>query len=226
MVITLLKQLPETWSTDQLPELLCISRVCMRTLTTRTAMFRCFHIILIVFFPLILSASTVQPVKSERVSTQQGYSVLKIFLEDEQYLTAIRYFKTVISFSATRQPVADLVDDIADISEYSLEQLEELAEEKPEIHFNQLEENSVAVSTLDSLRYTTARRFINDTANFEKNILLSQVQILPVIAHLAQTLQENETNLKRKYWLHKLSLKFTVLYRRAYAQLYITQPAS
>ncbi|MGB5397206.1 MAG: hypothetical protein WBN96_08660, partial [Gammaproteobacteria bacterium] len=117
-------------------------------------MFRCFHIILIVFFPLILSASTVQPVESERVSTQQGYSVLRIFLEDEQYLTAIRYFKTVISFSATRQPVADLVDDIADISEYSLEQLEQLAEEKPEIRFNQLKENSVAVSTLDSLRYT------------------------------------------------------------------------
>lgn len=198
----------------------------MRTLSTRFAILRCFNFLLIVFFPLILSASTTQPADSGRVNTHPGYSVLRIFLEDEQYLTAIRHFKSIISFSGTAQPVADLVDDIADISESSLEQLEDLAEEKPKIRFNQLEEDSVAVSTLDSLRYTTARRFIDDTANFEKNILLSQVQILPVIAHLAQTLQENETNLERKYWLHKLSLKFTVLYRRATAQLNTTQSNS
>ena len=189
-------------------------------------MLRYFHILWFVFFPLILSASTELPVKSksetESVSTHPGYTVLRIFLEDEQYLTAIRHFKTILSFTGTRQAIAELADDIADISEHALEQLEELADEKPEIRFDQLDEKSVAVSTLDSLRYTTAKQFLHEIESFDKNLLISQVQILPVIAQLASTLEENETSMKRKHWLHKLSLKYTVLYRRATALLSVS----
>ncbi|MDH5436875.1 MAG: hypothetical protein OEX83_08950 [Gammaproteobacteria bacterium] len=184
-------------------------------------MYRYLTILLFVLFPLTLSASALSSDKPEHIRLLRGYDALRLFLEDEQYLTTVRRLKNVITFSGINQPLANLVDDIADISETALEELEDLAEQTPVIQFGVLDEASIAVSTLDSMRYATAKTFLKDSENFEKNLLLSQVQILPVIAHLAKQLEELETSAIRKYWLHKLATKYSTLYQRAYAQLVI-----
>jgi hypothetical protein len=182
-------------------------------------MFRCFHSLIIFLFPLILVASTVLPGNQAKVNNNPGYSALRLFLEDEQHLTTVRRIKSLISFRTIDDSVANLVDDIADISEAALDELDTLSTLRPEINFESLAETSIARATFDSLRYTTAEKFLRDGDDFEKNLLLSQIQILPVIVHLSQQLEENENRIKRKHWLYKLGLKYNVLYQRANAQL-------
>ena len=125
-------------------------------------------------------------------SSNQAYSVLKLFLEDEQHLTTIRRVKTVISFEGISDDSTKLVDEIADASEQALEELEKLAAASPTIVFEEFPEKSIGKATLDSLRMTTAKEFLLNTDEFEKNLLLSQSQILRVISHLAKQLEQKK----------------------------------
>ena len=151
-----------------------------------------------------------------------GYSVLRLFLDDEQYLTTIRRVKTVITFDGISDESTRLIDDIADASEQALEELEQLAAEKPAIEFVELSEDSIGKATLDSLRITTAKEFLFDADDFEKNLLLSQSQILRVISHLAQQLAEKETSEQRRAWLDQLAQRYENYYRQVYARLAVT----
>jgi hypothetical protein len=151
-----------------------------------------------------------------------GYTVLKLFLEDEQYLSSIRRVKTVITFEGISESSTLLIDDIADTSEQALEELEKLATATPAIVFEDFSEESIGKSTLDSLRMTTAREFLLDSDEFEKNLLLSQSQILRVISHLAEELAEKETNGKRKAWLDKLAERYESYYQQVYLRLAVT----
>jgi hypothetical protein len=65
----------------------------------------------------------------------------------------------------------------------------------------------------------TAREFLIHTDDFEKSLLISQSQILPVIIHLARELEEKETNSERKEWLHKLAIRYEHYYQQAYARI-------
>jgi len=151
-----------------------------------------------------------------------SYSVLRLFLEDEQHLTAIRRVKTVISFEGISGESTILIDDIADASEQALEELERLAAEKPTLEFVELSEESIGKATLNSLRITTAKEFLLNTDDFEKNLLLSQSQILRVISHLAQQLGEKESSDQRKAWLDQLAERYENYYQRVYARLAVT----
>ena len=155
-------------------------------------------------------------------SLDAGYSVLRLFLDDEQYLTSIRRVKTVITFTGISGESTVLIDDIADASEQALEELERLAMEKPAIAFVELPEESIGKATLDSLRLTTAKEFLLDADDFEKNLLLSQSQILRVISHLAQQLAEKETSEQRKAWLDQLAQRYENYYQQVYARLAVS----
>ncbi|MGD8933914.1 MAG: hypothetical protein PVF35_03985 [Gammaproteobacteria bacterium] len=155
-------------------------------------------------------------------SINPGYSVLKLFLEDEQHLTTIRRVKTVISFEGISANSTRLVDEIADTSEKALAELDKLAAASPAIVFEQFPEDSIGKATLDSLRMTTAKEFLLDADEFEKNLLLSQSQILRVISHLAKQLEEKETSDKRKSWLARLAERYESYYQQVYALLLVT----
>ena len=150
-----------------------------------------------------------------------GYSALKIFLEDEQYLTAIRIAKTLLSFEGISDNTKKLIDEISDSSEKALEELEQLAARKPVIVFEEFSDESIGKATLDSMRLATAKEFLFDTDDFEKNLLLSQSQILRVISHLARQLEEKETDAKRKAWLNKLAARYENYYKQVYARISI-----
>jgi hypothetical protein len=160
--------------------------------------------------------------QSDAHSVDAGYSALRLFLEDEQHLTTIRRIKTVITFNGVSDKTAKLIDQIADTSEQALEELDQLATAKPVIVFQDFDEDSIGKATLDSMRYTTAREFLFDSEDFEKSLLLSQSQILPVISHLARQLEQSETNAKRKAWLNKLAKRYEEYYRKVYARIAIT----
>ncbi len=155
-----------------------------------------------------------------------GYSALKLFLEDEQHLTTIRRVKTVLTFEGISDGSKKLIDDIADSSEQALEELEKLAAAKPVIVFHDFSDDSIGKATLDSLRIATAKEFLLDTDDFEKNLLLSQSKILRVISHLARQLEQKETSVRRKAWLNKLALRFENYYQQVYARISVTGKAS
>ena len=160
--------------------------------------------------------------RSATSPTSTGYSALKLFLEDEQYLTAIRRTKMVISFSGISDKSEKLIDKISDSSEQALKELEKLAAVKPSIVFEEFSDETIGKATLDSLRMTTAKEFLLKSENFEKNLLLSQLNILRVISHLAEQLEEKETSSKRKAWLKKLANRYENYYQQIYARITIS----
>jgi len=151
-----------------------------------------------------------------------GYSALILFLEDEQYLTAIRRTKMVITFSGISDGSTKLIDDITSSSEQALEDLEKLVEEKPRIILKDFSDEMIGKVTFDSLRMTAAKEFLFDTDDFEKNLLISQLKVLRVISHLAMQLEEKETNRKRKIWLSKLAARYENYYQKVNARISIS----
>jgi len=160
--------------------------------------------------------------KAAANTVDHGYSALKLFLEDEQHLTTIRRVKTVLTFEGISRGSKNLIDEIADTSAQALDQLDKLAASKPAIVFVDFSNDSIGKATLDSLRIATAKEFLFKTDDFEKNLLLSQSQILRVISHLAKQLEEKETNAKRKAWLRKLSKRYEKYYQLVFARISIT----
>ena len=149
------------------------------------------------------------------VATGSGYTLLRQLLVDEHYLTTIRRVKHILNFGGISASSAKLVDQISSSSENALRQLDALATEPPAVQFDQLDEPNIAISTFDSLRYDMARKFIFDGERFEKDVLLSQVQVLPVITHLTKQLEANEANSRRKKWLHSLAEHYSQFYKRS-----------
>lgn len=173
---------------------------------------------------LLVIAAAVGPANGSRHQASNsninfGYSALKLFLADEQHLTTIRRVKTVISLEGVSKATKKLIDDIADSSEQALAQLEKLAPAKPAIVFHDFDDDFIGKATLDSMRYATAKEFLFDSDDFEKNLLVSQAQILRVISHLASQLEQNETNPKRRAWLNKLSRRYEAYYQRVFARI-------
>lgn len=151
--------------------------------------------------------------------TAGGYTALKLFLEDEELLTAIRRAKMLITFTGISDRSAKLVDKIADSSELALEELETLAGAKPAIVFEDLSNETIALATLDSLRSKTAREFLFDGRHFEKNLLLSQLKILRVISHLAKQIENKESNAKRRAWLNRLAEQYENYYQQVLSRI-------
>ncbi len=154
--------------------------------------------------------------------TSTGYSALKLFLEDEQHLTAIRRTKMIFTFSGISDGTSNLVDDIADSSEQALEEMEKLLAIKPRIKCVDFSDDLIGKATFDSLRFTTGKDFLFESDDFEKNLLVSQLKVLRVISHLALQLEEIETNNRRKTWLNKLAVRYEDYYQKVYARLSIS----
>ncbi len=160
--------------------------------------------------------------KQQADSIESGYSALRLFLEDEQYLTTLRRVKLVLAFEGISDQSTMLVDEIADASGQALDDLEKLAAAKPAIAFRQFSDDSIGKATFDSLRFATAKELLLETNDFEKDLLLSQSNILRVISHLAKQLEAKETNVKRKAWLKKLALRYEKYYQQVYARISVT----
>ena len=158
---------------------------------------------------------------SSRSHLSDGYGALKLFLEDEQYLTWIRRTNAVLTFNDINESSMLLIDEIADASEGALDELEQLAKLKPGIVFVEFSDESIGKATLDSLRISTAKEFLLDSADFEKNLLLSQSNILRVISHLARELEQKETNVRRKKWLKKLADRYERYYQQVFSRISI-----
>jgi hypothetical protein len=152
---------------------------------------------------------------SATVATEPGYSALRLFLVDEHYLTTIRRIKFVLNFGGISQGSTELIDQISGTSADALNQLDSLAAEPPAIQFAPFDKSNIAMTTFDALRYDMARQLILDDEHFEKDLLLSQVQVLPVIIHLTQQIEANESNDQRKTWLHKLAERYIDFYKRS-----------
>ena len=178
---------------------------------------------------LIFSSGTVlansQAADERHVNLNTGYSALKLFLQDEQYLTIIRRTKAVLMFEGISESSKQLIDAISDTSATALEQLEYLASEKPSILLKEFSDDSIAMTTLDAMRMATARELLFNSDNFEKSLLLSQAQILGVISHLLREIDRQEPNPKRKDWLGKLADRYEGYYRQVYARITVTKPA-
>ncbi len=160
--------------------------------------------------------------KAAANSSSAGYSVLRLFLEDEQHLTTIRHTKMLITFSAVSDRSGELIDDIATSSELALGELEKLAQAKPAVVFKEFSDDTIAKATFDSLRLTTAKEFLLENENFEKNLLLSQLKVLRVISHLARQLEESESNSSRKAWLSKLEDRYEDYYQQVNTRISIS----
>ena len=165
-----------------------------------------FRYIMVFVAAVVISATTAVYASFQTTNnpTASGYSVLKLFLEDEQHLTTIRRTKMVFTFSDISDRSRKLIDDIANTSDMALEELKGIAQQNPAIEFEDFSDEMIAKATLDSLRMATAKELLFEADDFEKNLLLSQLKILPVIAHLAEQLEKNEANPERKAWLLSL----------------------
>lgn len=155
-------------------------------------------------------------------ATAAGYSALKLFLEDEQHLTLIRRTKMIITFDAISDGSQTLIDAISDSSDQHLDELERLAAASPVIIFEEFSDDTIGKATLDSLRMTTAKEFLFDADDFEKNMLLSQLKVLRVISHLAEQLEQKETNSRRKKWLNKVSSRYEDYYQQVIEKITLT----
>jgi hypothetical protein len=175
---------------------------------------------------LIIADSPVSNSDGQQTSsvrdTSAGYSALKLFLEDEQHLTIIRRTEIVITFSGISEKSTVLIDKIADTSEQSLAELEKLSKSEPAFSFKEFSDEMIAKATIDSLRMNTVKRFIFKPEDFEKDLLISQLNILPVISHLARQLGEQETNKQRKIWLIKLAHKYENYYQQVNANIEVS----
>jgi hypothetical protein len=160
--------------------------------------------------------------KTSVSSLTTGYSALKLFLEDEQYLKFVRRTNMLITFDSISDPSRLLIDSISDTAEQHIDELEKLALEKPVIQFVEFSDDTIAKATFDSLRLTTAKEFLFDADEFEKNVLLSQLKVLRVISHLAIQLEQKETNSRRKKWLKEVSIRYERYYQQVYASITIT----
>lgn len=160
--------------------------------------------------------------KQKADTIDSGYSALKLFLEDEQHLTTLRRVKLVLAFEGISDKSTRLVDEIADTSEQALDDLEKFAAARPTIVFEEFSDDSIGKATFDSLRIATAKELLLETDDFEKDLLLSQSNILRVISHLAKQLEEKETNIKRKAWLNKLAVRYEKYYQQVYARISIS----
>lgn len=172
----------------------------------------------------IIASSPVAKAKNHSATSNyaDGYSALKLFLEDEQYLTTIRRAKLILTFSGISDRSTELVDNIADTSEQAIDDLEALAAIAPPIMFKEFSDDAIAKSTLDSLRMTTAKELFFESENFEKNLLLSQLNILRLISHLATELEKKESNHKRKKWLNEIAINYEAYYQRVLAGISVS----
>jgi len=166
---------------------------------------------------LIIADNPVLAVNAQQTNTSHdiaaGYSALKLFLEDEQHLTTIRRIKMVTNFSGISDRSTKLIDDIANTSAQAIEELEKLSTAKPALEFVIFADETIVKATIDSLRMTTAKEFLFAGDDFEKDLLLSQLKVLRLISHLANQLEEKETNIKRKIWLSKLADRYENYYQ-------------
>lgn len=165
--------------------------------------------------PLVIAKS--QPISHPLTS---GYSALKLFLEDEQHLTTIRRTKMLLTFSSISEQSRQLIDTINDHSERAIEELEQLATKPSAFTFRDFSDESIGKATFDSMRLETAKDFLFENENFERDLLLSQLKILPVISHLARQLEEKESNVKRRTWLKKLALQYENHYQKIKSRLF------
>ena len=179
-------------------------------------------------FGTLITSDTQRPISdvppqpiSNTSSLSSGYSTLRLFLEDEQYLTAVRRTKMILTFSTISDNSSNLIDNIADSSEQALDKLEELSQKKPVIIFEEFSNTTIAKATFDSLRITTAKEFIFDGEDFEKDLLLSQLKVLRLISHLAAQLEKVEPDEKRKLWLSKLSEQYENYYQQVNTRISI-----
>ena len=152
-------------------------------------------------------------------STAAGYTALKLFLEDEQYLTAIRRTKMVLTFSDIDDNSRKLIDSIASTSEQALEDLEKIKHAKPQIKYIDFSDDSISKATFDSLRLTEGKEFLFESGDFEKNLLISQLKVLRVISHLALQIKEKESNVKRQKWLIRLAETYENYYQKVNARI-------
>lgn len=152
-----------------------------------------------------------------------GYNALKLFLDDEKHLTVIRQTKKVFTFSGISETTTRLIDEIAKQSTLAIEELEKLASEKPAFEFEEYSDETIAIATLNSLRMTTAKEFLFNNEDFEKNLLISQLNVLRVISHLAAQLEEKEPNHQRKKWLEKLASRYEKFYQKVYDRLALSK---
>lgn len=178
----------------------------------------CLVAVLVISDNPTVSAST----KTSVAATAPGYSALRLFLEDEQYLTLFRRTQMLISFEDISDKSQVLIDKISDSSEKDLEELERLATAKPAISFVEFSNDAVGKATFDSLRIATAKEFLFEGDDFEKNILLSQLKVLRVISHLAKQLEQRETNSRRKKWLNDMSERYENYYQQVNNRITIT----
>jgi hypothetical protein len=170
--------------------------------------------------PVISSSFVSAPsVTASKNQLNTGYSALKFFLEDEQHLTTIRRIKAVIAFGGINEPSEKIIDEIADSSSASLEKLEELSTNQPTVNFVVFSDEKIGKATLDSIRMATAKDFLFNGDSFEKDLLISQTQVLKVISHLAKQLAEQEINTERKEWLLHLAKQYEDFYSLVYKRL-------
>ena len=167
------------------------------------------------------SSSTIRS-QSDVNEINTGYTVLLLFLENQKNLTKLGRVKAVFMLEDINKDSADLIFKISESSEKALVDLEKLALKKPSIVVKYFSENSIGKSTFNSLRMTTAKELIFDSENFEKNFLFSQAQLIRVISHLAEALEEQEVNEKRKTWLLKLAERYEAYYSLIYKRITLT----
>lgn len=168
---------------------------------------------------IIDATSSTKPAVSE-VNT--GYSALALFLENQEQLKTLRSVRSFLTRKQMSSESEKLIDSISEYSAQALKELKTQASKQPTITIKQFSDNSIGMSTFDSLRMSTAKQLMFDSRNFEKNLLLSQTQILKLISHLAEELRKKEHNRKRKVWLSDLSRRHEDYYTRVYERIALT----
>ena len=158
-------------------------------------------------------------VRSDVSEIDSGYNVLLLFLGNQQHLTTVKRVKSFFTFQDISEDSSKLIDEISKSSEKAVTEMEKLVLKKPAIAVQDFPDNSIGKATFDSLRMTTAKEFLFDPKNFEKNLLLSHAQLLRVISHLVRELEQQEPNEKRKAWLINLEERYETYYKLIYQRI-------
>ena len=163
----------------------------------------------------------IQHADSTIQSLNAGYGILHATLSDEHHLKTIRLAKAIVTFKSISEPTRLVIDNIAQTSSAALDELDKLASLSPEIMLEENNEGQIERATRDALRITTVKELFTSKEDFEVILLISQLQALRIVSHLANELHEIEENASRKAWLATISDQFEKLYLRVLSRLKI-----
>jgi hypothetical protein len=151
---------------------------------------------------------------SAETTRNNAYSLLHQLLEDEKNVSLLRFIKR------EQDDVKTLIKKISTSSGAGAKMIEEFAKREPSIHLEDILLPPGEVATRKAIASTRKKELLNQSGpEFERSLLLTQVEALSYAWHLAKVVAENETQPDRARAMTELGETLKQLHQEVVALL-------